>query len=236
MPFHWEIEFPEVFARENDGFDAIVGNPPFLGGARISEEFGRSYFSWLTGQYAGCRHQCDLVGYFFRRAFNILGISGYMGFLATKTLAEGDTREGSLLPIVRAGGIIYRAITRYRWPGEASIIVSVVHISKQKIFDPLNLNEQEVSRISAYLRVGDVDEAPKKLHQNAYYSKGSLIYGQGFLFDNSDAKSNDLDVMNKILTEEPELSNRIRMFVSGEDVNRESTSCLKSDSPLTLMM
>ncbi len=28
-PFHWEIEFPEVFARENGGFDAIVGNPPF---------------------------------------------------------------------------------------------------------------------------------------------------------------------------------------------------------------
>ena len=30
-PFHWEIEFPEVFARENGGFDAIVGNPPFAG-------------------------------------------------------------------------------------------------------------------------------------------------------------------------------------------------------------
>ena len=31
-PFHWEIEFPEVFERENPGFDAIVGNPPFCGG------------------------------------------------------------------------------------------------------------------------------------------------------------------------------------------------------------
>ena len=39
-PFHWEIEFPEVFARDNGGFDAIVGNPPFLGGKRIS------YQSW----------------------------------------------------------------------------------------------------------------------------------------------------------------------------------------------
>ena len=27
--FHWEIEFPEVFSRENGGFDAFVGNPPF---------------------------------------------------------------------------------------------------------------------------------------------------------------------------------------------------------------
>jgi hypothetical protein len=26
-PFHWEIEFPEVFERDNSGFDAIAGNP-----------------------------------------------------------------------------------------------------------------------------------------------------------------------------------------------------------------
>ena len=28
-PFHWEIEFPEEFDRENPGFDAVVGNPPY---------------------------------------------------------------------------------------------------------------------------------------------------------------------------------------------------------------
>ena len=39
-PFHWEIEFPEVFDRENPGFDAFVGNPPFLGGKRISTVLG----------------------------------------------------------------------------------------------------------------------------------------------------------------------------------------------------
>jgi len=30
-PFHWEIEFPEVFTGVSAGFDAIVGNPPFAG-------------------------------------------------------------------------------------------------------------------------------------------------------------------------------------------------------------
>ena len=34
-PFHWEIEFPEVFGRENPGFDAFVGNPPFGGHVNI---------------------------------------------------------------------------------------------------------------------------------------------------------------------------------------------------------
>jgi hypothetical protein len=40
QPFHWEIEFPEVFERQNSGFDAIIGNPPFLGGTRISTVLG----------------------------------------------------------------------------------------------------------------------------------------------------------------------------------------------------
>ncbi|HWR65236.1 MAG TPA: type IIL restriction-modification enzyme MmeI, partial [Bellilinea sp.] len=35
--FHWPFEFPEVFATEGSGgFSAIVGNPPFVAGLRIS--------------------------------------------------------------------------------------------------------------------------------------------------------------------------------------------------------
>ena len=40
LPFHWEIEFPEVFDRETAGFDAFVGNPPFMGGSKISDQRG----------------------------------------------------------------------------------------------------------------------------------------------------------------------------------------------------
>jgi hypothetical protein len=32
-PFHWELEFPEVFQNGRGGFDAFVGNPPFAGKA-----------------------------------------------------------------------------------------------------------------------------------------------------------------------------------------------------------
>jgi hypothetical protein len=31
-PFHWPLEFPEVFARTNGGFDSMLGNPPFMFG------------------------------------------------------------------------------------------------------------------------------------------------------------------------------------------------------------
>jgi hypothetical protein len=221
-PFHWEIEFPEVFAQENGGFDAIVGNPPFLGGARISEEFGRRHFSWLIERFTGCRHQCDLAGYFFRLAFERINNSGCCGLLATKTLSEGDTREGSLVQIIRQGGIIYRATTRYRWPGEASTIVNIVHFSKSKTKYEAILNDLTVPRISAYLRRGAVDERPNKLGQNPFYSKGSLIYGQGFLFDDNDVKATPVSMMTHILKSRPDLQPRILPFIGGEDVNRDS--------------
>src|SRR5262249_38958449 len=60
-PFHWQIEFPEVFARNNGGFDAIVGNPPFLGGSQISGTSGHSYLSWLLTNNQASHGNSDLV-------------------------------------------------------------------------------------------------------------------------------------------------------------------------------
>ena len=64
-PFHWEVEFPEVFDRENPGFDAIVGNPPFQGGRNISATQGEIYAKWLTTLHVavkrGFRFRCPFL-------------------------------------------------------------------------------------------------------------------------------------------------------------------------------
>jgi cell fate (sporulation/competence/biofilm development) regulator YlbF (YheA/YmcA/DUF963 family) len=75
-PFHWEIELPEVFFRANGGFDGFLGNPPFLGGSRISTEFGMCYFDWLKTLFPPAGHLCDLVAHFYRRAFQLTRVNG----------------------------------------------------------------------------------------------------------------------------------------------------------------
>ena len=46
-PLHWVIEVPT--SCERGGFDAIVGNPPFLGGKKITGAMGRtSVTGWST--------------------------------------------------------------------------------------------------------------------------------------------------------------------------------------------
>lgn len=77
--FHWEIEFPEVFARDRTGFDAIVGNPPFLGGKRISTFLGDRYKDYLLVSQAEANGNTDLCARFFRRAFDITRKHGAVG-------------------------------------------------------------------------------------------------------------------------------------------------------------
>ncbi|MBP1468420.1 N-6 DNA methylase [Candidatus Chloroploca sp. M-50] len=130
VPFHWEIEFPEVFQRANPGFDAVVGNPPFLGGTKISTNFGASYLEWLLSLHERAHGNADLVAHFFRRAFNLLRQNSTVGLIATNTIAQGDTRSTGLRWICEHGGTIYHANNRVKWPGLAAVIVSVVHIAK----------------------------------------------------------------------------------------------------------
>ena len=59
--FHWPLEFPEVFA-ERGGFDGIVGNPPFMGGQKITGNLGNEYREYLVGSLAqGKRGSADLM-------------------------------------------------------------------------------------------------------------------------------------------------------------------------------
>jgi hypothetical protein len=221
-PFHWEIEFPEVFEGENPGFDVIVGNPPFLSGTAVSTAFGMDYFRWITSLFPPAGHLCDLVAYFYRRAFQLLRSRGCFGMVATNTIAQGDTREGGLLPILREGGTIYRADRRFRWPGTAAVIVSVVHVRKGS--EPHSaLDGKSVERISAYLVPGTVDESPMRLNQNPMFSLGSKIYGQGFLFDDEDPKATPISHIDGLLSRCPQCADRILPYIGGEEVNLSPT-------------
>ena len=72
VPFHWEIEFPEVFERENPGFDGFVGNPPFAGKNSVAAGNVSRLSDLAQGDCMRESHgNADLVAHFYRRAFNL---------------------------------------------------------------------------------------------------------------------------------------------------------------------
>ncbi|MEV7185583.1 hypothetical protein [Kitasatospora sp. NPDC093102] len=121
-PVHWPLEFPEVF-QERGGFDAIIGNPPFLGGQKLTGVMGEAYREYLVDYLAGGkRGSADLVAYFELRAHDLLNRSGQTGIIATNTLAQGSTREVGLDQLEAVGVVIRRAVKSAPWPSRSAVL------------------------------------------------------------------------------------------------------------------
>ncbi|MCP9941765.1 N-6 DNA methylase [Cyanobium sp. ATX 6E8] len=230
-PFHWDLEFPEVFGEERGGFDVFVGNPPFVGGKRVSEIQGETYNTWLIELHSEATKNADLVAHFFRRCFQLLRPDGAMGLIATNTIAEGDTRTSGLRWICLHGGTIYAARKRYKWPGVAAVVVSVVHLHKGAYAGVKLLERRPVEQITAFLFVNGGHEDPKQLAANAGKSfQGSIVLGMGFTFDDSGPADDDtpgipspIATMERLIDENPKNAEVIFPYIGGEEVNSSPT-------------
>ena len=224
--FHWEFEYPEVFEREKPGFDAVVGNPPFAGKNTIAAAHPAAYPDWLKQLHAGSHGNSDLVAHFFRRAFGLLRDGGSLGLIATNTIGQGDTRSTGLRWICHHSGEIYRVRRRLKWPGDAAVVVSVVHIAKGIDPGPRELDGHEADRITAFLFHDGGHDDPEKLVANEGKSfVGSYVLGMGFTFDDTDGKgvATPLAEMQRLIEENPRNRDVIFPYIGGEEVNTSPT-------------
>jgi hypothetical protein len=77
-----------------------------------------------------------------------------------------------------------------------------------------------VNRISAYLFHAGGDADPFRFFElSNRFSLGSKIYGQGFLFDDSDEKANPVSEMQRIIELSARSKDRIIPYLGGEEVN-----------------
>ena len=224
IPFHWEIEFPEVFERENPGFDAIIGNPPFAGKNTTINAHTAGYLDWLKAIHPDSHGNADLVAHFFRQAFTLLRQSGSFGLIATNTIAQGDTRSTGLRYICQNSGTIYHAQKRLKWPGLAAVVVSVVNIFKGDYQGKKLLNGRASNLISAFLFHTGRNENPKVLQVNANKSfQGSIVLGMGFTFDNSSPNATPIAEMHRLIEKNPQNAERVFPYIGGEEVNSSPT-------------
>jgi hypothetical protein len=185
--FHWFLEFPQVFS--NGGFDCILGNPPFLGGADISKETGLNFTNFLYYYYFPARNRADLVTYFIRR-ISIITKKSY-SFISTNSIAEGDTRIGGLEAILKKGRFyINHAIRSTLWPGQAKLYVSLVSMtSSHYTVTKKVLNGKNVDNINGFLKSGKNELEPQTLKQNTgQVYLGCKLLGDGFVLKKKIAK------------------------------------------------
>ena len=212
---HWPLAMPEIMER--GGFDAIVGNPPFLGGKKISGTMGANLRGWFIDVLAGRpADNADLVAYFFLRASSLLNEHGTLGLIATNTVAQGDTREVGLDQMVESGFTITRAVQSRSWPSQnANLEFAAVWGTQNVVSSQTTMicDDELVPHISSLLEpAGRVEGKPERLAENARLAFiGCYVLGKGFVLEPEEAR--------EWVADEPRNAEVLYPYLNGEDLN-----------------
>jgi hypothetical protein len=219
-PFHWEVEYPEVYTRSNEGFDCFVGNPPFAGKNNILRTNSSGYVEWLQFRHPDSHGNSDLVAHFYRLSFAQCRNGGTLGLVATTRIGEGDTCETGLKWITRNHGDIFAATDAQKWPGDAAVQYRAIHVYKGLYTGLLILGSSRPGYITPELYAkaqrpsSDSRNAPevREISTSAWGESfvGCGIQGAGFMLEAGEANE---------LLKKPENHLVVRPFLIAKDLN-----------------
>lgn len=210
-PFHWPLEFPEVFARASSGFDALVGNPPFLGNRLWKGAMGEK-LQWQCQMVMGTSPgKVDLCVVFHRRAVDLLRNDGCYGLIATSNIAEGSAIKVGLGALIQKG-TIYFAIKDMPWPGAAAVVVAIVGFIKGIWRADCNSDGQKCSRIGARLEPEASDVWVPKVMPDAPFSFEGVNNSKGLAF----VVRSDNPWFERLQSESNSL---LRPYITGDDIS-----------------
>jgi len=229
-PFHWPLEFPEVFVETEEppqeaelplhasdltaelpksreefvsGFAAIVGNPPFKGGKQLKGVLGATMATFIRSLFPSIKGSPDLVAYFLLRATTLLMQEGCSGLICTKSIFQGETRESSLEYLLHTGEVdFYRMVENQKWPGSAAVNIAIIWMQR---LERLEVSSDDCSSLII------ADKRYKLASNTGQCFQGTNIVNSGFALSSESA--------NKILTIDPKYKEVLLPLYEGSALN-----------------
>ncbi|WP_319418895.1 DNA methyltransferase [Pleurocapsa sp. FMAR1] len=182
--------------------DAIIGNPPFLGGKNIRRDLGDEYVEKVFKQFPNVK-DVDFCSYWFRLAHDnicrgdsrialtsetALTPAGRVGLVGTNSISQGKSRKATLDYVTNEGGHIHEAISTQPWSGEAKVHVSIVNwsfVQPKRYF----LDDREVNFINSSLQPHIDVSSAKTLQANKNKCfQGVIPVGKDFIVTEEQVK------------------------------------------------
>ncbi len=96
--FDWKAEFPEIMnplnpPLEKGGFDAVIGNPPYLRIQGLQEYYGNQ-IAYFSNSYQSAVKRFDLYLLFAEKGFELLSEGGLLGFICPHKFLNSDFGSG----------------------------------------------------------------------------------------------------------------------------------------------
>ncbi len=86
-PFSWEDAFGNALNSPENGFDAIIGNPPYVNIRVLTKSRGKAVKDYLKSHYRCAHGSYDLYVLFLEKAFQLLRMGGTCGLIIPNKIA-----------------------------------------------------------------------------------------------------------------------------------------------------
>lgn len=133
-PFDWNIEFP--FLKETNGFDAIIGNPPYVriqNLVKYAPEEIKYYQSELSGFSVAKKETIDKYYVFIQRAVALLNSNGFLGYIVPHKfflIKGGKALREFIVSNCQIGKITHFGVTQV-FP-DRSTYTAIIILQKEK--------------------------------------------------------------------------------------------------------
>jgi predicted type IV restriction endonuclease len=139
--FDWDKAFPEIF--RNGGFDAVIGNPPYLGFQEGSKEIKNYYVE----EFKSAKGKYDHYILFVEKSMNLLKSKGYFSFIIPNKFIQSNYGKG-----------IKEVILNFQ-------IIEIINFNDIQVFSGatnypciLIIKKENPKKIFKYSNVGSIDQ------------------------------------------------------------------------------
>lgn len=129
-PFNWRKNFPLIF--DEGGFDAIIGNPPYVMLQNLEK---REVFEYSSKKYRSAKYKIDTYQLFIERSITLLRKDGLLGFITPNTFLKNIHAEPLRRLIIETTQLNELLIFNYSVFTSASVDTCII-ILENKIATP----------------------------------------------------------------------------------------------------
>jgi len=236
--FDWEREFAGILQR--GGFDAVIGNPPYV----RQETLGQEFKGYAKQHYAVYHGVADLYTYFIEKGVSLLGAGGQFGYIVANKWLRANygkplrawLKERRIEEIVDFGDLpVFQGATTY------PCIIRVSAGKPHRTFPVTNVVSLDFPDLSGYVeesgypvRQTDLDDEGWSLVdektgdllgkiRGAGVPLGEYVQGKiyrGVLTGLNKAFVIDAEIRDRLIAEDSKSAEVIKPFLAGRDVKR----------------
>ena len=144
--FDWAKEFPKCCDENGnfEGFDVVIGNPPYIGVRtsqipKIHSDFYKENYETATGQF-------DIFALFIELSYKILNNSGFHAFIVPKRMATNENFETLRTFLMEKLGLFQFADAQMPFHA-AGVEANIVFTQKDKLFDTIKNHLLEPKKV-----------------------------------------------------------------------------------------